>query len=320
MCVCGGCVCVCVCVGVYTLSHSVVSSSLQPPRTAARQVALSVEFSRQEFRSGLPSPPSGDLPDWGLNPSLLQLLPWEVDSFPLCWAAKCGPLQRMCACDRVHQTREETCDWVCKGMFASLKVCNLNVPMWGLGVPKKSEAVFFFFFFLADNQERSPEQHQGRGLLVNVFEKRINRMVWAWCGEKDCKRNWKESGNSGVTFHHNREPETCWKDCRTLASLGSKVFGSVQLQKPLGWLASLRCPSVKESACPCKRCQRHVFNPWVRKMPLEKKQQLTLVFFAWRLPWNLVGCSPWGWKESDTTEQLSTWHFSMSSWRYSSAN
>ncbi|MXQ92595.1 hypothetical protein E5288_WYG005685 [Bos mutus] len=46
---------------------------------------------------------------------------------------------------------------------------------------------------VGDNQERSPEQHQGRGLLVNVFEKRINRMVWAWCGEKDYKRNWKES-------------------------------------------------------------------------------------------------------------------------------
>ena len=156
--------------------------------------------------------------------------------------------------------------------------------------------------------------------MVNVFEKRINRMVWAWCGEKDYKRNWKESGNSGVTFHHNREPETCRKDCRTLASLGSKVFGSVQLQKPLGWLASLRCLSVEESACQCRRRQRHVFNPWVRKMPLEKKRQLTLVFFAWRLPWNLVGCSPWGRKESDTTERLSTWHFSMSSWRYSSAN
>ncbi|KAI4567577.1 hypothetical protein MJT46_008790 [Ovis ammon polii x Ovis aries] len=48
-----------------------------------------------------------------------------------------------------------------------------------------------------DNQERSPEQHQWRGLLINIFEKRINRMVWAWCGEKDCKRNWKESGQSG---------------------------------------------------------------------------------------------------------------------------
>ena len=144
---------------------------------------------------------------------------------------------------------------------------------------KNSEAGFLGFF--ADNQERSPEQHQWRGLLVNVFEKRIHRMVWAWCGEKDCKRNWKESGNSDVTFHHNREPETCRKDCRTLARLGSKGFGSVQSQKPLGWPASLRCLSVKESACQCRRRQRHAFNPWVRKMPLQKKWQLTLVFSPW---------------------------------------
>ena len=26
---------------------------------------------------------------------------------------------------------------------------------------------------------------------------------------------------------------------------------------------------------------------------------------AWKIPWSLVGCSPWGRKESDTTEYLS---------------
>ena len=33
------------------------------PWTVARQAALSMEFSRQEYWSGLPFPPSGDLPD-----------------------------------------------------------------------------------------------------------------------------------------------------------------------------------------------------------------------------------------------------------------
>ena len=38
------------------------------PWTAACQAPLSVEFSRQEYRSGLPFPPLGDLPDPGTEP------------------------------------------------------------------------------------------------------------------------------------------------------------------------------------------------------------------------------------------------------------
>ena len=38
------------------------------PRTVARQAPLSVGFSRQEYWSGLPCPPPGDLPDSGIEP------------------------------------------------------------------------------------------------------------------------------------------------------------------------------------------------------------------------------------------------------------
>ena len=38
------------------------------PRTVARQVPLSMGFSRQEDWSGLPCPPPGDLPDPGIEP------------------------------------------------------------------------------------------------------------------------------------------------------------------------------------------------------------------------------------------------------------
>ena len=41
------------------------------PWTVACQAALSMEFSRKEFWSGLPFPSPGDLPDPGLNPGLL---------------------------------------------------------------------------------------------------------------------------------------------------------------------------------------------------------------------------------------------------------
>ena len=38
------------------------------PWTVARQVPLSVGFSRQEYWSGLPFPSPGDLPDPGIEP------------------------------------------------------------------------------------------------------------------------------------------------------------------------------------------------------------------------------------------------------------
>ena len=54
------------------LSHSVVSDSCATPWTlathAARLALVSMEFSRQEYWSGLPFPPPGDLPDPGIIP------------------------------------------------------------------------------------------------------------------------------------------------------------------------------------------------------------------------------------------------------------
>ena len=42
-----------------------------------------MEFSRQEYWSGLPFRAQGDLPTQGLNPRLLCLLHWQVGSLPL---------------------------------------------------------------------------------------------------------------------------------------------------------------------------------------------------------------------------------------------
>ena len=60
------CVCVCVCTRLVT---SVVSNSAIP-WTVARQAPLSVELSRQEYWSGLPCSPPGDLPNSRTNPGL----------------------------------------------------------------------------------------------------------------------------------------------------------------------------------------------------------------------------------------------------------
>ena len=45
--------------------------TLQPHGTVARQAPLSMGLSRQEYWSGLPFPPLGDLPDPGIKPMSL---------------------------------------------------------------------------------------------------------------------------------------------------------------------------------------------------------------------------------------------------------
>ena len=63
-----------------SVSHSVMSDSLQPQaRTVALQVPLSMGFLRQEYWSGLPFPPPGDLPNPGIKPSSPTL---QVDYLP----------------------------------------------------------------------------------------------------------------------------------------------------------------------------------------------------------------------------------------------
>ena len=54
-----------------SISCSVMSDSATP-RTVARQAPLSMGFSRQEYWSGLPCPPPGDLSDPGIQPVSLM--------------------------------------------------------------------------------------------------------------------------------------------------------------------------------------------------------------------------------------------------------
>ena len=62
---------------------SVVSDSTAP-WTVTRQIPLSVGFSRQEYWSGLPCPPPGDLPDPGIKTPSSAAPALQADSFPLC--------------------------------------------------------------------------------------------------------------------------------------------------------------------------------------------------------------------------------------------
>ena len=47
----------------------------------------------------------------------------------------------------------------------------------------------------------------------------------------------------------------------------------------------------KESACQCRRCKRHGFDPWVGKIPWSRKWQPTLVFL--RILENSMGRGAW---------------------------
>ena len=57
------CVCVCVCV----LSYLICGRLFATLWTVADQASLSMRFSRQEYWSGWPCPPPGDLPDPGIE-------------------------------------------------------------------------------------------------------------------------------------------------------------------------------------------------------------------------------------------------------------
>ena len=78
------------------------------------------------------------------------------------------------------------------------------------------------------------------------------------------------------------------------------------------------CASGKEPTFQCRRYKRCGFNPWVRRSPGEGHGN-PLQYSCLENPHgqrSLANCSPWGRKELDTTEQLSTAHSTLSKRRH----
>ena len=75
-----------------------MSSSFVTPWTVARQTPLSVGFPRQDYRSGLPFPPPGDLANPGIEPESPALVGKFLTAEP---PGKFGPK----AIQRVEGTR-----------------------------------------------------------------------------------------------------------------------------------------------------------------------------------------------------------------------
>ena len=61
--------------------------TLRDPWTVVHQAPLSMKFSRQEYWSGLPCSPPGDLPDPGIEPSsfMSPVLPGRVFTTSATW-------------------------------------------------------------------------------------------------------------------------------------------------------------------------------------------------------------------------------------------
>ena len=92
-------------------------------------------------------------------------------------------------------------------------------------------------------------------------------------------------------------------------SHGHYLKGRNHLQ-PLSPFEKIRHPWRPSQERICLLCRRPGFNPWVRKFPWRRKWQLTPVFLPEESHGqrNLAGYSPWGHKESDTTERLNQTH------------
>ena len=67
--------------------------------TVACQAPLSMRFSRQEYWSGLPCPPLGDLPDPGIEPMSPMSPALQADALPTEPPGKPNPLH-ICALSR----------------------------------------------------------------------------------------------------------------------------------------------------------------------------------------------------------------------------
>ena len=92
---------------------------------------------------------------------------------------------------------------------------------------------------------------------------------------------------------------------------GQKAGQGLKLEILEHWLECVGFPGGtggKEHTCQCRRWKRRGFDPWVGKIPWRRAWQPTLVFLPGESHGqrSLVGYSPWGPTELDTTEWLST--------------
>ena len=105
------------------------------PLTVAHQVPLSMGFSRQEFWSGLPCPPPGDLPDPGMEPSSLTSPALTGRFFTSSNTWERGQM-RKCPCTCIYFTKHGTYEG---GYYHHLS--NSCGCFWGMAMPSPETVI-----------------------------------------------------------------------------------------------------------------------------------------------------------------------------------
>ena len=148
---------------------------------------------------------------------------------------------------------------------------------------------------------RSPGEGNGNSLQYSCLENPMDRGAWQA----------KVHGIIRVGHDLATKPPPPWlavgNGQRSLACYSPHGPKELDTNEQLN-CTELRWPSGKECACQWRRC-RLGFNPWVWKIPCRRAWQPTLIFLPGESHGqrSLVGYSPWGCKESGTTEQAYMW-------------
>ena len=102
-------------------------------------------------------------------------------------------------------------------------------------------------------------------------------------------------------FHHS-SPVAYWAP----TNLGSKSFSVIPFCLFILFLGFSGFPVVSDGTASARQCGRPGLDPWFRKTPWRRKWQPILVLLPGKFHGqrSLVGYSPWGRKEWDTTERL----------------
>ena len=127
--------------------------------------------------------------------------------------------------------------------------------------------------------------------IISSFCLRIE-LLWTFTCRFLCAHN----------YFYNMPSSVSSSLCPSPKAWNPEVIFSLFFQTPIQDITALL-----EKASQCRRCKGHGFNPWIGKIPWNKKWQPTPVFLLGKFHGqrNLEGYGLWGLKESDTTEWIS---------------
>ena len=132
----------------------------------------------------------------------------------------------------------------------------------------------------------------------------------AWCPPTLMRVTFAQSTDPNANRHpHRTHPEIMFDSCLGILSpiklthknnITTHCYGG-NVELLLNFPGGARD---KELACQCRRCKRHGFNPWIRKIPWSSKWRPTPVFLPRESHGqrSLAGYGPWGHQELAVTE------------------